>query len=56
MNDEIFGEDSFFKTGDVGYMDRKGNLYITDRLKELIKYSKQTPTQKNEFRHMPGLT
>lgn len=31
-------EDGFFKTGDVGYQDEKGNFYITDRVKELIKY------------------
>jgi 4-coumarate--CoA ligase len=28
----------YFKTGDVGYQDKNNNFYITDRVKELIKY------------------
>ena len=30
--------DGYFRTGDVGYQDERGNFYITDRVKELIKY------------------
>ncbi|TGO57179.1 hypothetical protein BCON_0068g00090 [Botryotinia convoluta] len=28
----------FFRTGDIGFQDANGNMYITDRVKELIKY------------------
>lgn len=35
---ECITQDGFFKTGDVGYEDNDGNLFITDRIKELIKY------------------
>jgi 4-coumarate--CoA ligase len=40
---DTFSACGFFKTGDIAYADPKGNYYITDRLKELIKYSESWP-------------
>ncbi|GMG07051.1 unnamed protein product [Aspergillus oryzae] len=38
-NSESFSEDGYYKTGDVGHEDENSHFYITDRVKELIKYN-----------------
>ncbi|KAJ5770377.1 uncharacterized protein N7511_002428 [Penicillium nucicola] len=36
-NAAAFDAEGWFHTGDFGYLDAKGNLYVVDRIKEMIK-------------------
>ena len=38
-NAKAFTEDGYLRTGDAGYIDKEGNIFITERIKELMKTS-----------------
>lgn len=35
---ELFDDEDFVKSGDIGHFDEEGNLYVVDRKKDLLKY------------------
>lgn len=37
-NSESFDEDGFFYSGDGGFLDERGFLFVSDRFKEIIKF------------------
>lgn len=48
---DTFDEEGFLKSGDSGYFDENGNLYLVDRIKDMIKYcaSQVSPTEIEQF-------
>ena len=34
---DLFDEDGFYKTGDLGYFDEKNDVFYVERMKALIK-------------------
>ena len=54
---ECFTEDSWFRTGDVVYFDESGDIFIVDRIKDMIKVKgyQVSPTEvEEEIRKVPG--
>ena len=36
---ELFDENGYYKSGDIGYIDEEGFLFIIDRKKDILKYN-----------------
>uniref|UniRef100_A0A182PL24 AMP-dependent synthetase/ligase domain-containing protein n=1 Tax=Anopheles epiroticus TaxID=199890 RepID=A0A182PL24_9DIPT len=55
---EIIGPDRWIRTGDIGYFDEDGHLYVIDRKKDIIKYAGNqiSPTELEVLaKQMPGV-
>lgn len=59
LTQEVFTEDGWFKTGDLGVFDKKNRLYIKGRLKNMIVgasgeniYPEEIESVINNFRHV----
>jgi 4-coumarate--CoA ligase len=57
-NKSVFTDDGFLRTGDIGYIDDDGFVYVVDRAKELIKYKghQVAPAELEDvLNHHPGI-
>uniref|UniRef100_A0A182T593 AMP-dependent synthetase/ligase domain-containing protein n=1 Tax=Anopheles maculatus TaxID=74869 RepID=A0A182T593_9DIPT len=55
---DIMGSDGWIRTGDIGYFDMDGNLYVIDRKKDIIKYAGNqiSPTELEAIiKQLPGV-
>lgn len=48
-NSQAFDVEGRYRTGDIGHLDADGNVFVVDRVKEIIKYKTLQVIHKIDF-------
>lgn len=57
--EEVYDSDGWIHSGDIGYMDNDGNLFIIDRKKDIMKYNNYqfSPSEiESVLNELPGIS
>ena len=45
----LVDDDGWFEMGDVGYFDKEGNIYVIDRVKEVLKCNQTYVSENSSY-------